>query len=132
MMYEYMTLADNTLITHSQILEKSGEQVVQVHFERPIENGFCSARAELPSYNWIYNEGFTENEITEFTRLMERHAHLFYKYALEEGGCILASNAGHIPQKDLNKIEDIIAAEFFIICAKWKTFFNTDTIRFYC
>ena len=38
----------------------------------------------------------------------------------------------HIPQKDLNKIEDIIAAEFFIICAKWKTFFNTDTIRFYC
>ncbi|MBO5730763.1 MAG: hypothetical protein J6R67_06170, partial [Treponema sp.] len=43
------------------------------------------ARAELPSYNWIYNEGFTENEITEFTRLMERHAHLFYKYALEEG-----------------------------------------------
>ena len=84
MMYEYMTLADNALITHSQILEKSGEQVVQVHFERPIENGFYSARAELPSYNWIYNEGFTENEITEFTRLMKRHAHLFYKYALEE------------------------------------------------
>ena len=84
-MYEYMTLSDNTLITHSQILEKAGEQVVQVHFERPIEAGFCSARAELPSYNWIYNEGFTQNEITEFTKLMERHAHLFYKYALEEG-----------------------------------------------
>ena len=50
----------------------------------------------------------------------------------KDGGCFLASNVGHIPQKDLNKIEDIIAAEFLIICAKWKTFFNTDTIRFYC
>lgn len=80
-MNEYMTLSDNTLITHSQIMEKDGLQVVQVHFERPIENGFCSARAELPDYKWIYNEGFTDSEIKEFTELLERHAHLFYKYA---------------------------------------------------
>ena len=27
---------------------------------------------------------------------------------------------------------DIISAQFFLICAKWKEFFLVDTIMFYC
>ena len=50
MMYPYITLADETEITHSQIIEVDGTQTVEVHFERPNENGFDSARCVLPSY----------------------------------------------------------------------------------
>ena len=39
MMYPYMTLADETEIVHSQIIEKDGIKKVIVNFERPTENG---------------------------------------------------------------------------------------------
>lgn len=48
------------------------------------------------------------------------------------GGCILASNGSKIPQKELNELMEFISAQFFMICAKWKEFFVTDTIKFYC
>ena len=48
MMYPYMTLGDGTEIVHSQILEEAGQTKVIVHFERPTDNGFASARCELP------------------------------------------------------------------------------------
>ena len=43
---------DETEIVHSQIIEKDGKRKVIVNFERPIENGFDSARCELPDYKW--------------------------------------------------------------------------------
>ena len=49
-----------------------------------------------------------------------------------EGGCILASNGSEITQPALNEMMDIISAQFFLICAKWKEFFLVDTIMFYC
>ena len=39
MMYPYMTLADETEIVHSQIIEKDGIKKVIVNFERTTENG---------------------------------------------------------------------------------------------
>lgn len=48
------------------------------------------------------------------------------------GGCIVASNTGRIPQKDLNHLLKIIQTEHFIICNKWKSFFDIDDIKFYC
>ena len=48
MMYPYITLADDTEITHSHIMEHEGVQLVEVHFERPTEDGFVSARCVLP------------------------------------------------------------------------------------
>ena len=38
-MYPYMTLAGETEIVHSQIIEKDGIKKVIVNFERPTENG---------------------------------------------------------------------------------------------
>ena len=58
MMYPYMTLADETEIVHSQIIEKDGMKKVIVNFERPTENGFDSARCELPDYKWTEREGY--------------------------------------------------------------------------
>ena len=85
MMYPYMTLSDETEIVHSQIVEKNGIDTLLVHFERPTDDGFNSARCELPSYHWLYNEGFSENEISFFTRLLESNAHLLYLYARNGG-----------------------------------------------
>lgn len=50
MMYPYMTLGDGTQIVHSQLIHDDGVDKVLVHFERRNEQGFDSARCELPSY----------------------------------------------------------------------------------
>ena len=89
MMYAYMTLADDTEIVHSQIIEENGKRKVIVNFERPTEQGFDSARCELPDYKWIQREGYTDDEITFFEQLLHSNAHLIYKYA-ENGGVQIA------------------------------------------
>ena len=88
-MYAYMTLADDTEIVHSQIIEENGKRKVIVNFERPTEQGFDSARCELPDYKWIQREGYTDDEITFFEQLLHSNAHLIYKYA-ENGGVQIA------------------------------------------
>lgn len=85
MMYPYMILADETEIVHSQIIEEENKQKVIVHFERPIEDGFDSARCELPDYKWIIKEGYSEEEINTFEQLLHSNAHLLYKYAANGG-----------------------------------------------
>jgi hypothetical protein len=78
-MYPYVTLADDTLITHSHLIEKEGVKTVLVHFERPKPYGFDSARCSLPSYEWIMREGYTNEEIADFEQLLRKGAHVFYK-----------------------------------------------------
>lgn len=85
MMYPYMTLADETEIVHSHIIQENGKQKVIVNFERPTEQGFDSARCELPDYHWLFREGYTDEEIAMFERLMQSNAHLIYKYAGDGG-----------------------------------------------
>lgn len=48
------------------------------------------------------------------------------------GGCIVASNGSNIPPRELWELTEFISAQFFMICAKWKEFFVTDEIEFYC
>lgn len=86
MMYPYMTLSDETEIVHSQVIEEEeGKQKVIVHFERPTEDGFDSARCELPEYKWILREGYSDEEIAMFEQLLRSNAHLLYKYAINGG-----------------------------------------------
>ena len=70
MMYPYMILADETEIVHSQIIEKDGMKKVIVNFERPTENGFDSARCELPDYKWTDRQGYSDEEIAMFEELL--------------------------------------------------------------
>ena len=81
MMYSYITLSDETEITHSHIIEENDIQKVEVHFERPTEEGFDIARCILPSYTWTKIEGFTDEEIQGFNEILIHNAHLLYKYA---------------------------------------------------
>jgi len=85
MMYPYMTLADETEIVHSQIIDEDGKQKVMVHFERPTKEGFDSARCELPDYKWISKEGYSDQEVAMFEQLLHSNAHLLYKYAANGG-----------------------------------------------
>lgn len=85
MMYPYMTLSDETEIVHSQLIEDKGIKKVIVNFERPTDNGFDSARCELPEYKWTEKEGYSDEEITFFEKLLHSNAHLLYKYAANGG-----------------------------------------------
>ena len=89
MMYPYLIMADETEITHSHIIDNNGVKEVEVHFERPTEQGFDAARCSLPDYNWIIREGFSGGEIKGFEQFLRDNAHLFYKYA-ENGGIKVA------------------------------------------
>lgn len=85
MMYPYMTLSDETEIVHSQLIEDKGVKKVIVNFERPTDNGFDSARCELPEYKWTEKEGYSDEEIAFFEKLLYSNAHLLYKYAANGG-----------------------------------------------
>ena len=48
------------------------------------------------------------------------------------GQWIVANNRSRIPQNDLNELLDVISAQFFLICRKWKEHFCVDDITFFC
>ena len=81
MMYSYLTFDDETLVTHSELRQRDGQDYVEVHFERPVDGGFSSARCELPSYKWLFNEGYSEKEISFFETFLEHNAHTIFKYS---------------------------------------------------
>lgn len=88
MMYPYITLTDETEIVHSGLKEEAGKPFVEVHFERPTEHGFCSARCRIPEYTWLFNYGFSQDEIGFFVEFLKNNAHLPFRFAAQ-GGCPL-------------------------------------------
>ena len=48
------------------------------------------------------------------------------------GGCILAHNHGRIPRSTLTELLEIIAAQHDLICSKWREFFATEEVHFFC
>ena len=48
------------------------------------------------------------------------------------GGCIIANNSSKIPQHELNKLLEVISAQYFFICNAWQEHFRVDTIKYYC
>lgn len=85
MMYPYAVLADGTQVTHSQIIEENRRQSVEVHFERPTDGGFDSARCVLPTYQWKFAEGFSPEELTFFEAFLHNNAYPLYRHAAQGG-----------------------------------------------
>lgn len=85
MVYEYINFPDGTEVVHTQILNEDANPTVEVHFERPTSNGFDSARCELPSYKWLFNEGYSEEELSFFNEFLHHNAHLIFRYAATGG-----------------------------------------------
>ncbi|MEY8436294.1 hypothetical protein AAK967_00895 [Atopobiaceae bacterium 24-176] len=90
MLYPYMVLGDDIQVCHSELIEDGDTKKVLVHFERPTEDGFDSARCELPSYTWTPWEGsFSQAELAEFEEFLQANAHLIYEFA-QSGGLKIA------------------------------------------
>ena len=83
MMYPFMTLNDDTEITHSE-MKPDGR--VKVYIETPdLKDGFHNATCYLPDYTWEDIDGFTEAEMDYFKKLIQDNAHLIIEFS-QEGG----------------------------------------------
>ena len=83
MMYPFLTLDDDTEITHSE-MKPDGR--VKVYVEKPDEKDcFHSAICWLPDYKWEAVEGLSEAEIKRCQNVIESTAHLILRFA-QEGG----------------------------------------------
>lgn len=89
MMYPFMTLNNDTEITHS---EMKADGTVKVYIETPNDNGdFSNATCWLPEYKWENIQGYSETEIAYFNQLLRNNAHLIIEFS-QEGGILNASN----------------------------------------
>ena len=86
MMYKYVKYSDGTEVVFSNVYIENDIECIDIHFERPAENGFDSIRIQLPTYKVTIWEGnYTEEEIEFFKQVVQNSADLFYKYAKEGG-----------------------------------------------
>ena len=89
MMYPFMTLNDDTEITHSE-MKPDGR--VKVYIETPDEkDGFHNATCYLPDYTLEIISGYSDKEMDFFRRLVQNNAHLIMEFS-QEGGILDASN----------------------------------------
>ncbi len=89
MMYPFITLNDDTEITHSE-MKPDGQ--VKVYIETPdSEGGFHSAVCWLPEHRWEDVIGYSEPEMQYFKKLVRDTAHLIMEFS-REGGFENAAN----------------------------------------
>lgn len=90
MMYPFMTLNDDTEITHSEMKDDGR---VKVYIETPDEkDGFHNAVCWLPEYRWENVHGYTEAEMAYFNQLLTNNAHLIIEFS-KDGGVLNAATA---------------------------------------
>ena len=90
MMYPYLTLNDDTEITHSEMRTDGS---VKVYIETPDNHGgFHSAVCWLPQYRWENVKGYTTEEMSFFQELIRNNAHLILEFS-QDGGVLYASGA---------------------------------------
>lgn len=83
MMYPFMTLNDNTEITHSE-MKPDGR--VKVYIETPdLKDGFHNATCYLPDYIWENIYGYSDTEMNYFKQLVRDNAHLIIEFSKEGG-----------------------------------------------
>ena len=88
MMYPFMTLDDDTEITHS---EMRPDGTVKVYIEKPDEKHcFHHAACSLPGYVWSDVYGFSREEIERYLEVIRSVAHLILEFS-QKGGFERAS-----------------------------------------
>ena len=89
MMYQFLTLDDQTEIVHSE-MKPDGR--VKVYVEKPDEKDFFhNAVCWLPAYQWEDINGFTTEEIAKYEEIIRSTAHLILEFS-QRGGLLNASN----------------------------------------
>ena len=89
MMYPFMTLNDDTEITHSE-MKPDGK--VKVYIETPDEK-YCFKHATcwLPDYTWEDSFHYSDEEMAYFKQLLKNNAHLIIEFS-QEGGILNVTN----------------------------------------
>ena len=88
MMYPFMTLNDDTEITHSEMKQDGS---VKVYIETPDDkHGFRNATCWLPMYRWE-NNGYSWLEMQYIRQLVWRNTELVMQFS-QEGGVLGADN----------------------------------------
>lgn len=89
MMYPFMTLNDDTEITHSE-MKPDGK--VKVYIETPDEK-YCFKHATcwLPDYTWENIFHYSDEEMAYFKQLLKNNAHLIIEFS-QEGGILNVTN----------------------------------------
>lgn len=89
MMYPFLTLNDETEITHSEMREDGS---VKVYIETPDEtDGFHDATCFLPEHHWAEIHGYSDVELERFRRIIRNNAHLILEFS-QRGGVLNAAN----------------------------------------
>ena len=89
MMYPFLTLDDETEITHSEMREDGS---VKVYIETPDEkDGFHNATCLLPEHRWMNMVGYSEKELERFREIVRNNAHLMMEFS-QKGGVLNAAN----------------------------------------
>ena len=89
-MYPFMTLNDDTEITHSEMYS---DGKVKVYIETPDDTGgFQNAVCWLPEYRWENINGYSDAEMAYFKQLIKNNAHLIIEFS-QEGGVLNAATS---------------------------------------
>ena len=81
MMYPFLTLNDDTEITHSEMKEDGR---VKVYIETPdLKDGFHNAVCWLPGYEWESINGYSEAEMDYYKQLIKNNAHVIIELSQE-------------------------------------------------
>ena len=108
MMYPFMTLNDDTEITHSE-MKPDGH--VKVYIETPDDFGsFHNATCWLPNYKWEDIKGYSCTEINYFDEFIHSVAHLIIELS-QEGGFDNTSNIslrGDDSMPELSRFEGMV------------------------
>ena len=86
-LYELCRYSDGTLVTFSDIVKNiSGEDSIQINFERSSYYGDDIVRFEIPSYKILLKKGhYSEDEISRFKNTLYKNEQSFFKWAREGG-----------------------------------------------
>ena len=88
MMYPFITLNDDTEITHSE-MKPDGR--VKVYIETPDEkDGFHHAVCWLPDYTWENVSGYSDAEMEFFKQLVRNNASAIIEFS-KDGGVLHAA-----------------------------------------
>lgn len=89
MMYPFLTLDDDTEMTHSEMRDDGS---VRVYIETPDEkDGFHNATCLLPAYRWTDIHGYSPEEMVRFQQFVRNNAHLILEFS-RRGGVLNAAN----------------------------------------
>lgn len=81
MYYDYAELRDGTQVAFSNVLD---DNTIKVSIERPVKDGFDTARCVLPAYRWSEVEGFSQEELAKLDEFVRTNAPLITRLAYEE------------------------------------------------